>query len=66
MSFQPSNAENFVGLTEEQALTLAHQQGLTLRVTKRDDTQYVVDKSLRSDRVNVVIEERKIVSARFG
>ncbi len=59
-------AQDFVGMTLEEAEEAAKDAGLTLRVAEEDGCPKLLTKDLRTDRVNVVVENGKVTSVSVG
>jgi len=57
------NMKEYFNLTEEDARDLAKSKGFRARVLERDDEKFFVTMDARSDRVNFVIKDGKVVSA---
>ena len=56
------DTEQYVGLTEEEALALAEDNNTTARVVERDGESLPVTMDLRPGRLNLVIEDGKVAS----
>lgn len=61
-----STDETFIGLDEKAAQTLAKDQKLHFRVTKRDGTDLPATMDYRPDRINATIEDGKITATSRG
>lgn len=56
-------AEEYIGLTESEAMALADQRGEPLRVVGRDVSCQPIDFDLRPGRVNVLVQDGRVVAA---
>ncbi len=56
----------YIGLTEDQALALAHDAGFSARVVSRDGTHYLFPAIYIEDRINFVVVGSLVVSASRG
>lgn len=56
----------FVGLGEKEAVVLAEEQGLVVRVVERDGEQFPVTMDYRLDRVNFVVADGLVTAAAMG
>jgi hypothetical protein len=55
-----------VGKTEEQARVLIERAGLRVRISGRDGEHYILTMDYWIDRVNIYIENDKVVEASIG
>lgn len=55
-----------IGLTEREAASVAAENGLTLRVTRRDQNSFMVSQDLRFDRLNIEIDGGVVTEATLG
>jgi hypothetical protein len=55
-----------VGKTVEEAEALCKSAGMRLRVTRTDGVAHIVTRDYRTDRVNVHLEQGKVVNATIG
>ncbi|HWS58234.1 MAG TPA: hypothetical protein VN257_06815, partial [Actinotalea sp.] len=59
-------AEALVGLTEEEAVTVAAENGYTTRVIERDGEPQPATSDYREDRVNLAVEDGEVTAATLG
>ncbi len=59
-------AQDVLGRSEEEAVRHLEREGLTVRVVMRDGEGYPVTDDLRTDRVNLVVEDGLVVDAEVG
>ena len=60
------SADEFVGLTEDEAIDLAGERGLEVREVGRDGECFPVTEDLRQDRINLEFSgDRVIAAARY-
>jgi hypothetical protein len=62
----PALPAQFVGLTEVEAVAIAHELGLVVRVVERDGEQFPVTMDYRLDRVNFVVTDAVVTRAAMG
>jgi hypothetical protein len=55
-----------VGMTKEKAIAKLKQQGLSVRITREEGKSFMVTADMRWDRMNLVIEGGKVISASIG
>jgi hypothetical protein len=58
--------DDYVGMTEDEALAAAAAAGIECRVMSRDDQQMTVTLDFRPDRVNLVVVGGRVQSASVG
>jgi hypothetical protein len=56
-------APEYIGLTEEEAVELAEEQGLTVREVGRDGECHIITMDLRDDRINLEYVDGIVVGA---
>ena len=61
MSQEP--IEDYIGLTMQEARQLASDRGQVLRITKRNSNIIIVTMELRTNRVNLELEDNLITAA---
>jgi len=61
-----ATAEEIIGLTEDKAAAVVEGAGLAWRVVERDGEQFPVTADYRTDRVNAVIADGVVTSAKVG
>ncbi len=59
-------AETLVGQSESNALAAAELAGIIVRVAARDGKTFMLRKDLRPSRVNVTIDDGKVIAASVG
>jgi hypothetical protein len=65
--FKVREPDEYVGLHEDVATDLAHDDGYeTVRITRRDGNAFVVTRDYRTDRINFNIEQHLVVAASVG
>lgn len=58
--------DKYVGLTEAEAENKVRDDGKEPRITGRDGKAFIVTRDYRTDRVNLVIVDGKVISAKLG
>lgn len=58
--------EALIGLTKQEASTICKSNGFTMRVTQKDDVNYIVTCDLRFDRINIELKNDLVVSCSVG
>jgi hypothetical protein len=60
------DTDQYLGLSEEEAIRVAKEEGFTLRVAGRDGECYALTMDYRTDRVNVYLEGGTVTAAAIG
>lgn len=55
-----------IGLSENVAIEKIRRAGLKSRITEKDGQLYICTRDLRSDRVNLIIKDGKVISSNIG
>jgi len=58
--------QDLIGLTEEQAEELIAARGMEVRIMQREDQHFIVTLELRTNRVNLYIENGVVFKANTG
>lgn len=66
MIYGENPTDKYVGLEEREAEAQAVLDGLMVRITGRDGEYFPVTADLRSNRVNFVIDQGKVLIASIG
>lgn len=66
MSEVATNLDYILGQFESVAWELVQEEGFVPRITSRDGNPLVVTRDYKTDRVNLVIEDNKVVSYHLG
>jgi len=54
------------GASEDEAISQAESQGLTVRVASRDGEMFPMTMDYRDNRINITVENNKVVDATIG
>lgn len=63
---QESGLSNYIGLTEEQAMEKAYQEGKPLRVIVRDGKELSTTDDIVLGRINATVKDGLVISYFFG
>jgi hypothetical protein len=58
--------KEIIGMSEKKAQIVLEKQGYIMRVKRRDRATYILTSEYKKNRVNVVIERNKVITARIG
>jgi len=60
------NIKEIIGKTEEEAEEIAKEEGMHLRLMRKDEKSFCVTCEFRPDRINIEVEKDKIADAYVG
>lgn len=60
------NPEAYFGLSFDQALDLASEYNCSLRIFREDGRDKVLSRDYRTDRVNIELEDHRVIRAYLG
>jgi hypothetical protein len=60
------DSKKYLGLEEETARRLAETAGHRFRVARREGKALILTRDFKPDRINVCVEEGKVVEVHFG
>ena len=63
---QGSGAEAYVGLTKKAAIAAAEAAGVTWRITREDDEQFLVTQDYDPERLNFEIDDGTVTKSTYG
>lgn len=63
---QDVEADDFVGMMEDDATVEAMNSGWAVRITRRDGHAFPATRDYRDDRINFNVDQNVVVAASFG
>lgn len=60
------DTDQYLGLTEQEAIRLAKDDGFTVRIAGRDGECFALTMDYRTDRVNVYLQDDTVTAATIG